>query len=56
MSEKVRVVVELDRDLATQIDEIRGEVELSKMLGVIIKLGFNVMRELAKQGWKGPKT
>jgi hypothetical protein len=48
MSTKVRVLVELDQNLLTQIDRLRGDTELPKMLGVMIRLGFNAMKLLAE--------
>jgi hypothetical protein len=56
MSTKVRVLVELDQDLLTQIDQARGEVELAYMLGLIIKFGFKVMALLGKDHWRAPTT
>jgi len=56
MSTKVRVLVELDQELLTQIDQARGEVELAYMLGLIIKFGFKVMALLGKDHWRAPTT
>jgi hypothetical protein len=56
MSTKVRVLVELDQALLTQVDQLRGEVELSRMLGVMVRLGFNMMTLLAKHQGRATTT
>ena len=53
--DKVRVLIEIDQDLLTQIDQARGEAELPHMLGLIVKFGFNVMQLLGKEDWKGER-
>ena len=44
---KVRAIIELDQDLLAEIDKTRGETELSRMLGIITRLGFNMMKTYA---------
>lgn len=46
---KVRAIVEIDQDILSEIDKIRGETELPHMLGIITRLGFNTMKDYAKQ-------
>jgi hypothetical protein len=53
---RVRILVELDQDLLTEIDQARGEVELPYMLGLIVKFGFNGMKLLGKEHWREPTT
>jgi hypothetical protein len=56
MNTRVRVLVELDQELLTEIDQARDEVELAYMLGLIVKFGFNVMKLLGKEHWRAPTT
>ena len=48
-SAKVRVVMEIDETLLREIDRVRGEVSLERMLGIIVEFGFGTMRNLAKR-------
>ena len=49
---KARAIVELDEKLLKEIDGIRDPQDtLPVLLGVCVRLGFDAMKLLAKQGW-----
>ena len=41
--------MEIDETLLREIDRVRGEASLERMLGIIVEFGFGTMRNLARR-------
>jgi len=46
---KVRTIIEIDQALLKRIDRYRGDTSLPLMLGAIVSLGFQTMKEIAAE-------
>lgn len=47
---KVRSLIELDQKLLNELDRLRPEdVELARFLGILVRLGYSTMKQLAQQ-------
>ena len=46
---KVRVLVDVDEDVVTEVNRFRGETPLSMLLGICARLGFEMLKDLVKQ-------